>query len=134
MDAIEPIDTHTAVERLVRTAPNLRVEFESLVKEWSPEEPPLTVMFAELGRGLCRHAPVASDAELIEICAAIEDLILRGEETVQNAVATGLLEAMLAESSTGSFDMSILAGFLGAESKAYCRAWDEFTGNKTEGL
>ena len=49
-------------------------------------------------------------------------------------VATGMLDALLGESSAGRFDMAVLAPFPGPETKAYCRSWDAFTGNTTPGI
>lgn len=129
-----PIDAHSAVNRLIRTAQHLRIAHERLIDEWSPDAPPLTIVFSNLGRSICRYASILTKTELAELCTVVEDLITRGEENVKNAVATGTLEAMLAESSAGRFDISLVAGLLGPETKAYCRSWDAFTGHDTECL
>lgn len=128
------IDTGTAVQRLLKAADHIQEAYESLVEEWSPDTPPSTIVFSTLGRSLCSHASSSPESELVETWNTIEDLVMYGDETVKNAVTTGLLEVMLAESSAGRFDMSTLLRFLGPETKAYCRSWDAFTGNKTEGF
>jgi hypothetical protein len=110
------------------------MDHEKLVADWSPDVPPLTIVFSTFGRSLCTNAPTSTEAELAETFAAIEDLVTQGNEKVKDAVATGMLEAMLAESSPGKFDMSKIVSFLGPETKAYCRSWDTFTGIKTPGL
>ena len=127
-------DTEAAVNALINTSGFLRVAHEQLIEEWSPDAPPLTIVFSSLGRSLCCHSSTSSDKALMEICTVIEELMNRGDDTVKDAVATGMLEGMLGESSAGMCDMLTLAPFLGAQTKAYCRSWDEFTGNQTPGL
>lgn len=71
---------------------------------------------------------------LVKICAIIEEFMSRGDRTVREAVATGMLESMLGESSAGRFDASILVPFSGTETKANYRAWGLFTGVQTPGF
>lgn len=134
MSSQEVIDPHSAVESLIRVSSRLRIAYEGLNNDWFPDVPPLTIVFSNLGRDLCRHASSLTDVELQKVCDSIEILLDQGQEVVKNAVATGMLEAMLAESSAGRFDMSVLSAFLGQRTKAYCRSWDAFTGNETPGL
>jgi hypothetical protein len=128
------IGAGVAVQRLINTAEHLRKAHERLVTEWSPDVPPLTIVFSTLGRSLCNYALTSSETELVATCTTIEDLVIQGDDMVKDAVTTGMLEAMLAESSAGRFELSTLTSFLGPETKAYCRSWDKFTGNKTPGL
>jgi len=128
------IGVEAAVDALVTTADFFRAAYKQLVEEWSPDAPPVTIIFSSLGRSFCSHSSMSSKLALMNICAVIEELMSRGDDAVQDAVATGMLEAMLAESSAGRFDMSTLTPFLGTHTKAYCRAWDEFTGIHTPGL
>lgn len=128
------INTETAEQRFISATDHLRMADETLRREWSPDAPPLTIVFSNYGRSLCKYASSSTDAELIETCATIEDLLIQGDEKVKDAVATGMLEVILAESSAGRFDIASLLRFLGPETKAYCRSWDAFTGNKTQGI
>ena len=70
---------------------------------------------------------------LYEIFVFIEFLMLNGDEDVQTATATGFLEAML-NATPERINASTYVPYLGKESVAYCKAWDEFTGSKTDGL
>jgi hypothetical protein len=64
----------------------------------------------------------------------IERLMVEGTEEVQTAAATCFLENLINAVSWERISAESFVHLLGKESKAYCRAWDEFTGVKTEGL
>ncbi|MFI4937899.1 MAG: hypothetical protein ACHQJ6_05245 [Candidatus Berkiellales bacterium] len=72
--------------------------------------------------------------KLASIFDLAEYLMCNGEHSVQEAVATCFLENLINVSSHGDFDITIVVPYLGKESIEYCKAWDEFTGVKTEGL
>lgn len=95
-------------------------------------------------RGLCIDISEFSEyaAELIasrrldllpKIFNFIEVLMTEGDQDVQNAAATCFLEHLInitpEKISTDSF-----IPLLGTESRAYCKAWDEFTEVQTVGL
>jgi hypothetical protein len=128
------IDAETAIAALIGTADNLRIAHNQVVADWSPDAPPLTLVFSILGRRLCSHAEATSEQEWKQVFTIVDQLIKVGDESVKDAVTTGMLEAMLAEASAGRCDFSRFARYLGAETKAYCRAWECFTGNRTPGL
>ena len=128
------IGIEEAVDALLKSADFLRFAHEKLLEEWSPDTPPSTIVFSTFGECFCSHSPTSSETTLIRICKLIEELMSRGDDGVMNAVATGMLEAMLAESSAGRFEFETVTPFLGAHTKAFCRSWDEFTGYHTSGL
>jgi hypothetical protein len=68
------------------------------------------------------------------IFEVIESFMKNGDNKVKDAAATCFLENLINISSHGDFDTSMFIYYLGPESKAYCKAWDEFTGVKTPGL
>lgn len=68
-----------------------------------------------------------------EIFNYIEFLLVNGDEDVQNIASTCFLENILNVTPT-QIDPKHYVGYLGVESRKFCRAWDEFTGVKTEGL
>jgi hypothetical protein len=73
-------------------------------------------------------------SELQQVFIFMEELLVIGEDSVQDAVATCFLENLINATSWNTIPASSFVQFLGKESKAYCKAWDEFTGVKTEGL
>lgn len=68
-----------------------------------------------------------------EIFTYIEFLIINGDEDVKDVVTTCFLENIL-NLTPRKIDPKRYVTYLGSESREYCRAWDKFTGVKTEGL
>lgn len=60
--------------------------------------------------------------------------MLEGNDKVRDAVATCFLENLINAVAWGRIPSSSFIHLLGEESKKYYKAWDEFTGVKTEGL
>lgn len=65
---------------------------------------------------------------------SIEFLLEMGDEEVKDAVTTCFLENLLNAMSGGSMKAKDFVRYLKPLSIEYCRAWDAFTGIKTEGL
>jgi hypothetical protein len=64
----------------------------------------------------------------------IEELLTDGDQDVKDAVATCFLENLVNLASANKLFSPDFVPFLGPNSRAYCKAWDAFTGVKTEGL
>lgn len=69
-----------------------------------------------------------------EIFLLIESFLKEGDRDLQDAAATCFLENLINYAAWGSLKPETFLCYLGIESKKYCKAWDEFTGTKTEGL
>jgi hypothetical protein len=122
-----------AIRRVVGSAICLREAYGTLTSEWLPDSPPPTLVFASLGESLIRNLASVPEDEVIALCATVEDLMTYGNETLKNALSTGFLEAILAAAS-GGMSIGPLARHFGPSTMAYCKAWDVFTGCKTEGI
>jgi hypothetical protein len=81
----------------------------------------------------CQIKRISAD-EMRLIFNLAETFMIEGDERLQTAIATGFLEALLAESSAGRLDFRRIAPFLGKKSREYARAWDQFCGVETDGL
>jgi len=68
-----------------------------------------------------------------EIFNFVEYLIIRGDEDIKNAIHTCFLENILNQTPE-KIDPNQFVPYLGHKSREYCKAWDQFTGVKTEGL
>ena len=123
-----------AIERIQTLSPSLKTVVDALLIEWQPDEPPPTIVLSSIGRHLTSRTTDLDERENLEIWDCVEYLLEHGDEVVKDSVATGLLEAVLSASSANSFDFRSIAGYLGERSKAYCQAWDRFTGCSTPGL
>lgn len=71
--------------------------------------------------------------EIKRIFDFVEHLMSNGNESVQNAIATGFLEGLL-NKDPKEIQFIKFRKFLGKETISYCRAWDKFTGVMTKGL
>ena len=123
-----------AIHRMAATSPVLAALHQSMKAEWVPDDPPNTLLFSAFGRALCCDIEHLTPSQLKTSWETVEDLAISGSSEVRNAVATGLIEAVLSESSSGRFNVASVIPLLGPATRAYCKAWDEFTGCKTEGL
>jgi hypothetical protein len=114
--------------------PSLRRRRERLAAEWFPDDPPLSLVMGDYAHALSEDIEQFDPPTLRALFAAVEETLAAEEEPAAAAVATGFLECLQGRDSGGSFDFRRIAGFLGPSSRAYCRAWDEFTGAITPGL
>jgi hypothetical protein len=71
--------------------------------------------------------------DLREIFALIEELIVNGDEDVKDAIATCFVEN-LANWFVNNPSHEQFIKLLGPASRAYWKAWDDFTGVQTDGL
>ena len=63
----------------------------------------------------------------------VEFLLCNGNESVQNAVTTAFLEYLISKD-PDEIQFTKFAKYLGENTIGYCRAWDGFTGVKTDGI
>jgi hypothetical protein len=78
-------------------------------------------------------AKTLDPARVKEIFCYMEELLVNGDDDVQNAICTCFLENIL-NVTPEQVDPKQFVSHLGPESRKYCLAWDAFTGVKTEGL
>lgn len=96
--------------------------------QWAPDDPPNTVALALIGRTLALRHTEFSEMELSAIFASIEEILNTGTEAEQDAVATGLLESLLANCDGHPGVRARLLASAGPVALEYCWAWDAFTG------
>ncbi|WP_449353641.1 hypothetical protein [Streptomyces shaanxiensis] len=89
--------------------------------------PPLTVRLGTLGRAFAEHAAELSPTQRREVLRVLEEVQVSGTESDATAVTTGFFEAVLSAGDRGT-DLRPLWPDLGPESRAYCLAWNRFTG------
>lgn len=90
------------------------------------DDPP-TIWLGNLAKAFTEHTGEMNAALLL---ASLEDLLANGTQSDRDAVATGFFEALLGAWDRG-FDLEAQWHLLGTRSRAYCRAWNEFTGVRT---
>ncbi|WP_437893895.1 hypothetical protein [Sorangium sp. So ce124] len=113
--------------------PKLREAVSEVVAYWEPDAVPITVGFGSIGRALVQLESDLDDATLDEVSRLVERS-LSGSGPEADAVATGLLEAICAQSVRDPAAVARVVSRLGADARAYIRAWDAFTGTTTPGV
>lgn len=119
----------------LRVVPGFRQPLEDLREDWEPDPVALSIEMSEFSWFVAGLLKDAGRSEQVEAALAfVEDLLVRGDEALKDAAATSFLENLLNQVSGGELDPATFVDLLGPQSRAYCKAWDEFTGVKTPGL
>jgi hypothetical protein len=103
---------------------------DALEDDGEPRTPDLEIPISWMGylghaiaRSLDRLAPETARA----VFDLLDEALASGSKLTGEAVATGLLEALANDLDRGVVTRDQLAPLLGPHSRAYLRAWDEFT-------
>ncbi len=119
---------------LVERFPGFSDRWRAHLEWWGEEEAGLCNDVAAFGRYVGDLIVEGDTSDVAAIFGAIEELLLEGDAEVKDAVATCCLENLLNSVSSGRIAAGTFVHLLGPQSRAYCRAWDEFTGVRTPEL
>ncbi|EST26714.1 hypothetical protein N566_23640 [Streptomycetaceae bacterium MP113-05] len=127
--------TPTWLAELTGTAEVLHAADRAGTAAWrdGPDDhtvPPLALRLGTLGTAFAEHAHGLTSRRRRTVLVLLEDVLREGAEYDVNAVATGFFEALLNAWDRG-FDLHALWADVGPRSRAYCRAWNDFTGVRT---
>ncbi|NDP59176.1 MAG: hypothetical protein GZ090_07455 [Oxalobacteraceae bacterium] len=90
---------------------------------WEPDQPPVTIMFAAIGKELVQQFDSIQNEKKLAIFQCIEDGMNSVDIDLKTAVATGIIEALVSES-TENEDLWIrIEQQLGLSSKHYALSW-----------
>ncbi len=106
----------------------------SVFKDWEPELPPITIAFESLGKAIAQNILSVPESTQEKIFSKIEDLMSSADQASSNAVATGLIEALLVETDKQDELWKKIEPLLGIESKKYVYEWNKFCGIEEEEL
>jgi hypothetical protein len=101
---------------------------------WGDDEAGLCNDVAAFGDYIADQIKAGFVDHLPAMMAFLEELLVEGDEEVQTAVTTCCLENLLNYCSAGRIQAESFTHLLGPKSRAYCKAWDEFTGVETPGV
>jgi hypothetical protein len=90
---------------------------------WHPDEPPLTVVFGDIGQVIVDHFDVIDSEVRAEIMKLIEVGIATEDEQLGIAVETGMIEAMTGAAANTKGRTEALLNELCPLSKAHAKAW-----------
>jgi len=104
---------------------------------WGEDKPGLCAIFSTFSDYISDNLKGDnSKIDFIKVFDFVEMLMKEGDQETQDSAATCFLENLInfTSSSHVALPAKTFVYLLGPESLAYCKAWDEFTGVKTEGL
>lgn len=118
------IDVHKAfVSALVHQSPGLMTVYKQTLEHWSPEEPPVTTLFAALGDGIAADYPTNEREVNRRIFVRIEAAMNSDDYRLVTAVATGLIESMANRMIKQKQIIEKLKNELGVRSQKHVEAW-----------
>lgn len=129
------VSKEQSIKLILQKFPGFQNAWQEHLDWWGKETPGFCNDMAAFSRyTIMLLKEKKNEQQLKEIFAFIEELMNVGTIEVKEAVATCFLENFINAVAWGRIPASSFVYLLGEESKKYCKAWDEFTGVKTEGL
>lgn len=121
------MDINQLVDQLTADLPQTSLELATLREEWA-EKPPITLLFSVIGSGYVQAAHDLEPDAVRNFFSRIEDALECPQSDIRDAVATGLLEAIVNDLvRTGGDRTATLDAHAGPAALRYLRAWDEFS-------
>ncbi|MEV6977402.1 hypothetical protein [Kitasatospora sp. NPDC093806] len=99
-------------------------------EEDEDDVPPLTVRLGTLGAVFGEQSAEFAPEQSRRVLRLLERILAEGGDEDGTAVATGFFEAVLNAWDEG-FDLRSVWTDVGPQSRAHCRAWNDFTGVRT---
>lgn len=131
------VSTINSTEIILQTFPEFKKIWEKeIIESWGGESNDSVIMieFSRYIKNMIAKNDIADQSCIKLAFELAEKLMNEGASAVQDAVATCFLENLINAVAWGDIPPTSFIHLLGEESKKYCKAWDEFTGVKTEGL
>jgi len=119
-------DVKNYLDELAKELKFIQPTINSCVEYWSPEEPPVTVLFGEIGDSIVQNIESLPEGALKACFNLIESGMTSRGEDIGTAVATGLIESMVTKSDGDPQLWNRLEELFGAVSKIHANAWRKF--------
>lgn len=110
------------IDSLVVSSPALEAAYDDVKAYWEPDEPPTTTLFAALGEGIAEELGKGNEVSR-SVSDQIEQAMRSDDENLVTAVATGLIESMVAWAGSSEDAWKLIANWLGEVSKRHAEAW-----------
>jgi hypothetical protein len=111
------------IDSLVVLSETLQISYRKTMDYWQPDEPPITTLFAALGDQISEDFDNIGLDTSRHIFHLIEEAMNSNNSGLVTAVATGLIEAMVAQAARKDGLWERLSPLLGATSRHHAEAW-----------
>ncbi len=111
------------IEKMMKTSDFLQSIVLETLEYWEPDPPPVTILFAAIGKELTRRFDSMGNESRGIAFELIEDAMNANDNALKTAVATGVIEAIVSESSRNDELWSRIELQLGSASKHHAEAW-----------
>lgn len=108
---------------LMACSGRVRSTYQEVVEDWYPEEPPITTLFAALGKQIVEDFDISETDLNRRIFSLIEQAMESSDQRLVTAVATGLIEAMVNRAARRDGLLERLKASLGPQSLNHANAW-----------
>ena len=102
---------------LGKASPLLQEEIDRIDKDWHPSEPPITLMYGEIGAAIAENVDRMDG--LGRIFAIVEEGFSAQDPDLSNAVGAGLIEAVVSAASHDERLWNRLLAEMGKKTKEY---------------
>lgn len=92
-------------------------------EDWDGSPPP-TILVAHIAQALVDAHAGGSEVDWPGVLAIAENALMTGDQFLNDVVATGFLEALVAETVHRESGEAVVRSHLGQESRAYVYAWE----------
>ena len=111
------------VDTLIEQTEGLQVAYREAVEYWEPDESPVTTLFAALGGQIAEDFDRTGTEVNQQIFRLIEAAMVGGDRNLVTAVATGLIEAIIARAWRQEGLWLRILPMLGDLSRKHAEAW-----------
>ena len=122
---------NNTMEKIVSSFPDFKDSWNAHLKYWEgDDERTIGIDITAFCSFVIKKLKVKEDYNYNLVFDLIEELLVKGNEEVSYAVEFQFLENILNSSAYGHFPIDSFFNYLGKESKAFCKANEEFWGIK----
>lgn len=118
--------TRHFVDEISAIYPRLAQTHRETIKYWSPEDPPVTIVFGEIGDRIVEDFDAIEPGTKRTLFRRIEEGMASEDEELGTAVATGLIEAMIGKASHLGKNWEMFRPHLGPLTRSHADAWLSF--------
>jgi hypothetical protein len=111
------------IDEITKKFDGLQDAVNEINEYWKPDQAPVTIIFAAIGKELVRQFDSIKNEKKLEVFQCIEDGINSSDINLRTAVATGIIEALVSESTENEDLWLRIEQQLGVSSKHYALSW-----------